>query len=64
MMEFSEMFGGGLANTPMLPICLAVHRDCCFTWGDSDFGGGGIWQNITSHGLGKYRNPMRVLNAT
>jgi hypothetical protein len=26
--------------------------------------GGEIWQNITGHGLGKYRNPIRVLNAT
>jgi hypothetical protein len=36
-MEFFEMFGGGLANIPVLPIRLAVHGDCCFTWGALDF---------------------------
>ena len=36
-MEFFEMFRGGLANIPMLPIRLAVRGDCCFTWEDPDF---------------------------
>jgi hypothetical protein len=34
--EVFKMLVGVLANIPMLPICLAVHGDCRFTWGNLD----------------------------